>query len=193
MALDFEEIAIRARERITEGSEGNAGFTVGRLMTFINDAREGLAELLATENDGTYVYTKTFEVNAVAGVADLSGLLVAAEPLMLSPDAVAQSRFYIDGYTSQLRVFPDTSGLRIDPGKVPACALEDTNLYIKSTAGTLGTYASAVRISGPYVPALESIRAAHQRKLIDVVVTIALATLKQSSKRTPPKPAAAAV
>lgn len=193
MPLDFEEVALRARERITEVSETDAGFTPARLMTFINDAREGLAEMLAAENDGQYVYTKTFQVNALAGVADLSGLLAAAEPLILAPDALAQSKIYIEGYVYQLRIFPDLSGLQLDPAKVAACALENTSLYIKSAAGRLGSYASAVRINAPHVPALENIRKAHERKLIDVVVTIALATLKQPNKRSAPKPAAAAV
>lgn len=193
MALDSEEIALRARERITEVSETDAGFTPARLMGFIPDAREGLAEMLAAENDGQYVYTKLFEVNAAAGVADLSGLLIAPEPLILAPDALAQSKVYIDDYLYQLRIFPDLSGLQLDSGKTAGCALENTDLHIKSAAGKLGTYASAVRINAPHVPALENIRKAHERKLIDVVVTIALATIKQTSKRPTPKPAAAAV
>lgn len=189
MALDAEELATRARERITEQSETDAGFTIGRLMTFIDDARQGLVEVLALENDGQFVYTKTFEVLADAGVADLATVLDDNEPLIDDPNAFMQAKIYIDSYSQQLRIFPDRSGLSLDPKRAPACALEDESLYIKDAAGKLDTYGASVRISAPYVPSLAHIRTAHKRKLIDVLVTIALATLKQT-KRPAPKPAA---
>lgn len=185
MALDAEEVATRARERITEQSETDAGFTVARLLTMVDDARRGLVELLAIENEGQFVYTKTFAVDAEDGVADLAAILAADEALIDDPNAFLQAKIYIDGYSQQLRIFPDRSGLTIDPKKAPACALEDENLYLKDSAGKLGTYGAEVRISGPYIPSLAHIRSAHKSKLIDVLVSVALATLKQTKKPAP--------
>lgn len=192
MALDHEEVALRARERITEQGEGDAGFTVARLMTMVNDARAKLVEMLAAENGGQYVYTKTFTIDAAGGVASLSAALRdASEPLIDDPEALAQFKVYIDGATDQLRRFPDRAGLRLDTRKVPAFALEDENLYIKGVDGKLDRYGAAVYVSGPHIPALPNIRAKHVDKLIDTVVLIALATVKQVKPTRSTKPAAA--
>lgn len=185
MAFDAEELATRARERITEQSETDAGFTIARLMTFIDDARQGLVELLALENDGQFVYTKTFDIEADLGKVFLASSLANDEPLISDPNALLQWKVYIDGYSQQLRMFPDRSGLSIDPKKAPACALEDEILYVKDVAGKLNTYDAHVLISAPYVPSVAHIRIAHKRKLIDVLVTVALATLKQTKKPAP--------
>lgn len=198
MALDAEEVAIRARERITEMSEGDVGVTVQHLMSFINDARQGLAELLASENDGQYVYTRTFVSGvANAGVVDLSPLVTDAEPLILESltDSAPQARVYVDGANYQLRIMPDRDSLRLDPSRVPSCAVEDQNLYVKGKDGKVNTFAATVTISGACVPALASIRKADERKLIDVLASIGLTSAKQMSKRPPagtPKPATAA-
>jgi hypothetical protein len=193
MALDAEEVALRARERITERGEADAGFSLARLMSFINDARQGLVDLLASENDGEYVYTKTFAGNAANGVLDLSPFLAADEPLIL--DALMaptpQARVYIDGYPYQLKIGPDRGWLSLDPSKVPTCAVEDQSLFVKGKDGKVGTFAAGVKLSAAYVPSLANIRANDVRKLIDVLVTIALASTKQM-KRPAPKPATAA-
>lgn len=51
MALDEKELATRAREHLTEQGEGDAGFTVGRLMSFIPDALKELGEQISNSGD----------------------------------------------------------------------------------------------------------------------------------------------
>ena len=197
MALDEEELATRARERITEMGEGDVGFTVARLMTFINDARQGLTDLLASENEGEYQYIKTFTIDAgevTDGVASVASALTADEPLVLESLTAEppQARVYIEGYPYQLRMMPDRSYLTLDATKTPSYAVEDQNLYIKGSDGKIDTFNEKVRISGAYIPSLANVRPNHVRKLIDVLVAIALASTKQATQRSARKPATAA-
>lgn len=136
-------------------------------------ALEELTRKAAAENSGTYLFTKTFdEIQAVNGVADLSDALDDDEPLL--PDAFEQWKVYIDGYDYPLRREADRAALRLDPRKIPAYALEDQSLYIKDTAGKLGTYNSFVKLSGAHIPTLENVPRSLTGKLVEIVVRLVL-------------------
>lgn len=137
----------------------------------IESALEELTRKAAAENSETYLFTKTFSVDAADGVAELSSLLTDAEPLL--PDALDQVTVYIDGYDYGLRQAADRAGLRLDPSRVPGYAFEDDSIFIKGRDGKLGKYAGPVRLSNaPYVPSLNNVPRSLWGKLVEIVVRL---------------------
>lgn len=175
MALDAEEVATRARERLTELGEDVAGLTIPRLTTFVSDAVKELARAGAEGR----LFLKDYELNSDGGDCPLADALSDDEPLLL--DFVAQgSSLYLGDSESPAKPVADRGFQAVERAGRSSWCVEGESLRIK---GPKGWYTGGVKLSASCVPSLERVaRASADGRLVDIVAAMGAADLAKAKK-----------
>lgn len=184
-SLSQNDIAKRARERLTDWPEAKAGYTVPRLETMVNGALRRLAELIAADPmrrdllrpTGATPYTSTLVAGQVDLAADITNNALLFERL-------GQAEIYMADLTVNAEPFQwvrnvgELSMRRISDAMFIHCCLQDTILRTRNADGALDTLDGDITYSANFIPSMTTLPQELEQPLVDVVADMALAGFK---------------
>lgn len=142
------------------------------LGVLINDARTELARQVAASGDQHHrsLLRKTFPdvTSDVNGLADLTALVTADEPLMLT--SLMSAEIYLDGVARRLTLLPDETAVKRDrtPG-FPFGTLIGSSLLVYNGGAP---FAGDVSIGGPFIPKVETLTKELQEPFVLVLASL---------------------
>lgn len=163
-ALNFAQMA---RDRITEKSEAEAGFSVITIEGFVDDALNNLTVKVAGREDFRELQ-KSYSVTAAAGVIALPDATVLVDWLAQNGTLILGGKVFkaLDSYYElTLRRATDTGWWTV----------HNRQIHIRDiTTGTLGTCVLTGTLVASNVPTLSELPARYERELVDELVKLTL-------------------
>lgn len=202
MAFDAEEVALRARERITEVSTADVGFTEARLMSFIPDALQELGEAVSMSEEFRLLQAEFVgvPVQGLLSIFDMEAVEAEHDPariLFSSIERRPQFRESVDTGDAPLKLVrvPRRSAFYSSLTKVAGTVFYfvqgDQVIAFKGPNGKLPgqaqAYATEITMTANVVPTLAILESKKtlQPQLINLVADIALRSPRRPSKAGP--------
>lgn len=181
-SLTKNDIAKRARERITDWPEAKVGYTVPRLETIVDAALLRVALDVSKSADFAELQ-KSFNLTSVSGIAPFT------DATMLIDSIHQVGQVTISGALALWK--PSLKAL------TAAQALDyyhytvlGRNVYIKTvTTGAMGSFAGTVVVYCNYVPDMTALPARYEQAVVDALVSIVLDEVRgRPSRAAAPMP-----